>query len=198
MDLASMVAYTAPAIVNGLPLDMGLTLGENTYIENQREELAIAAIKSKATHLLWLDDDMRFPPDTLMKLLAHDEAIVGVNYPTRRLPLRPTAFQTTGLKGGTPARLEDDPDAPLLVPVEALGFGAVLMRTEVFAALEQPWFTHQWDEKIRRWIGEDVQFCLRAADAGFEVLVDTELSREVGHTGMIDYELSLVRKTDGV
>jgi hypothetical protein len=39
------------------------------------------------THLLFLDTDMQFPPEAVMKLLAADKQVAGVAYPYRRISL---------------------------------------------------------------------------------------------------------------
>ena len=44
------------------------------------------AYKEKCTHILFSDDDMEYPPDTLQKLLAHDKDLIGTLYNIRRLP----------------------------------------------------------------------------------------------------------------
>ena len=44
------------------------------------------ALAVDATHILWLDSDMRFPADTLGRLLARNRDIVGANYCARRFP----------------------------------------------------------------------------------------------------------------
>jgi hypothetical protein len=43
----------------------------------------------KFTHVLWIDDDMTFEPDVLVKLLRHDKDVIGVNYVTRSDPPKP-------------------------------------------------------------------------------------------------------------
>ena len=39
-----------------------------------------------ADEILWVDTDMQFPEDALLRLLAHDKDIVGCNYRTRTPP----------------------------------------------------------------------------------------------------------------
>ena len=67
-----------------------------TYLPQQRMTLVKEAFQSGSTHILWIDSDMRFPKDALIRLLDRDLPIVGANYPMRRTPIIPTA---TNLKG---------------------------------------------------------------------------------------------------
>jgi hypothetical protein len=62
-----------------------------TLIFDQRNKLAEAALNEGADYILWIDADMRFPKQTIERLLAHDKDIVGVNATTRNYPVAPTA-----------------------------------------------------------------------------------------------------------
>jgi len=66
---------------------------QGTLIVNQRQELAQASLDAGATHILFIDADMRFPKDAIFRLLQRDEDIVAANYSTRKLPLQPVAFR---------------------------------------------------------------------------------------------------------
>ena len=137
-----------------------------------RNQIVAAAQAAKATHLLFLDTDLVFPADTLIRLLAHDRDIVGGVYRQRVPPFHPLGvtfegehtFVTNGLRR-----------------MKIMPTGCLLIRMSVFDRLTKPFFnTRVEGEKI---VGEDVDFCLRAAAAGFEIWCDGDLSREVGHMG---------------
>jgi ABC-type polar amino acid transport system ATPase subunit len=63
-----------------------------TLIADQREKLAMMALKHKADYMLFLDSDMRFPKNIANRLITHDKDIVACNYSTRRLPAKPVAW----------------------------------------------------------------------------------------------------------
>ena len=71
-----------------------LFTSQGTLIANQRQELVFEALQAGCSHILFLDTDMRFPKDTLDRLLAHDEPIVAANYATRRMPVKTVAFSS--------------------------------------------------------------------------------------------------------
>lgn len=104
-----------------------------TYLQQVREELAEIALRDSAvTHLLFLDADMRFPPDALERLLARRLPVVGANYRRRRPPHDFTASVSTG---------------PLATGVERadrLGFGCVLIAAREFRGMARPWFNSYW------------------------------------------------------
>lgn len=173
LDLAKLVGT----------LDMPYTLiqSRGTIIPQQRATLVTLAQQWGATHLLWLDSDMRFPPDTLHRLLDHGEPIVAANYPTRRQPILPTAeHKEHGL-------LFTGPDSEGLIEVSHVGMGVMLVDMQVFARMRQPWFQLGFTPKTNEYIGEDVFFLRRARGDGYRTLVDQGLSREVRHTGEMEF-----------
>ena len=46
-------------------------------VHMQREDMAYAALETGMDYILFIDDDMMVPPDTLFRLLAHEKPIVG-------------------------------------------------------------------------------------------------------------------------
>src|SRR3990167_2275104 len=93
------------------------TKGYNTA-EN-RNYISTQAVNKGCTHLLLLDDDMIYEPDSLDVLLAHDKDIVGGAYSVRE---------------GTEKVIEymDDAKPDTLFKCGALGGGLLLIKTSVF------------------------------------------------------------------
>ena len=175
LDLAKLTATVAAS-----GIDAAIVHNRGTIIPEQRQVLAETALDMDASHVLFIDSDMRFPKDGLFRLLAHQQPIVGVNYPRRREPFLPTAqHQEHGY-------LFTDDKAEGLTEVTQLGFGFVLIDTRVFEAMPKPWFAIGYS-KTGNYVGEDVFFCSRARIAGFRVLVDHDLSKAITHTGDMEY-----------
>lgn len=162
---------------------VGIVHSEGTLICDQRTWLAEQAIKMEADWIMWLDTDMRFPRDTLRRLLAHEKPIIGCNYVTRGLPPTPTARE---LRKKQWLKVPTYQKSTGLQRVTAAGFGAMLTSTEVYAKLPQPWFHFGYVNKTEI-IGEDVCFCLAAAEAGYETYIDHDLSKEVRHIGCLEF-----------
>jgi hypothetical protein len=72
-------------------VDCAVMQNKGTIIPQQRATLVDAAQRFNASHILWLDSDMRFPKDTLFRLMKHEKPIVAANYARRRHPALPTA-----------------------------------------------------------------------------------------------------------
>lgn len=75
-------------------VDMIMNMQMSSYIHANRTDLASLALADKdVTHLFWLDDDMRFPKNTIARLLQHHQPFVGVNYSHRKPPPQPVALK---------------------------------------------------------------------------------------------------------
>ena len=185
IDLARLVAHVA---AEGT---MGFTLIQNrgTIIPQQRATLVEAARKAQATHLLWLDSDMRFPKDALHRLAAHGKPIVAANYPTRRPPILPTAQHREMGHLFTPS------GATGLEEVTYAGMGVMLVDMAVFQAVPEPWFIVGYNAKGKEYIGEDCFFGTRAKEHGFPTLIDQELSYEIKHVGSMEYRAEHAMQT---
>lgn len=189
-DLAQMMAFLGANYVGpDLPIkEMALTFCTGTYVHSAREQLARMAIDANADFVLWLDADMRFPKDALIRLLKHNKDIVGINYSNRGVPPGFVAIKTIK----PPQKLVTSPDSAGLEDVEALGFGCVLMRGRVLRRIAAEhdgpmfWFDRNEDGGL---VGEDVYFCNLARERGFDVCVDHDLSKECAHVGTLEYRV---------
>ena len=188
-DLAMAVGYHSKHYPED---EIGIATKMGTLIVNQRQDLVKEALLGEADYLLFLDADMRFPIDTIERLIERDKDIVAANYPTRRLPPKPTAHKE--LHPSIPCYTNDDSTG--LEQVAFCGAGVMLIRTSILWTLELPLFSIDWDKKHRNFTGEDVYFCLKARDAGYTVWVDHDLSKEVKHTGQLEFAHAHVEPVD--
>lgn len=182
-DFARLCAYwSARHVPSGDQLLIFTSQG--TLIVNQRAELAKNAVKAGADYILWLDTDMRFPKDTLDRLLAHKKQIVAANYATRRLPVDTVAFRLHDNGGWETVKTGDKTG---LEKVEAVGMGVMLTDTKVFKEMPQPWFSITYHQNSDEYSGEDIFFCYKANKLGHEVIIDHDLSKEVKHIGTFEF-----------
>ena len=92
-DLALMLSYTT---YTRPEMEVHLALVQGTYLPRARAALVEHAMERQATHILWLDSDMRFPKDTLFRLLRHEKSVVAANYSTRQPPILPITTMEDG------------------------------------------------------------------------------------------------------
>jgi len=191
-DLAVMSAYDAKHRDG----ELGVYTVNGTLIFDQRQKLAKAALDDGCDYVLWIDSDMRFPKNTIERLLKHDKPICGVNATTRTIPVKATAkYLKIDLEEKTNTWLQVSSKGKTGIErVASIGCGVMLVKREVFEKTPEPWF---WFYQLpgEKVLGEDVHFCIAAQDAGFETWVDHGLSNEIGHVG--DYTFGWKDVIDG-
>jgi GT2 family glycosyltransferase len=150
----------------------------STDIAGARNTLVERSLEVGSEWMLFLDDDHAFPSDLLNRLLAHDRDFVCSLYLRRAQPFAPVCFsgkdEETGLYDSI--SLAETPSEGL-VRVHACGGAGMLVKSEVFRAIEKPWFEHG---RVDEWnASEDIIFCEKANAAGFEIFLDPEA--KLGH-----------------
>ena len=164
-------------------VEVELVMEVNGEVARCRNLLAERAVKGGFTHILFIDSDMKFNPDILEKMLAHDTDIVGVMYHQRRLPLRNNLMplnveEIKGQNKTVEFQVNED-----LFEVNWVGTGIMLVKTDVFKKLATPWFTFIHSDE--EYVGEDVYFCRKAREAGYKIYVDASVA--VRHVGEFEY-----------
>lgn len=168
-------------VLSNAPPNTRWDIGISTDIAGARNHLVKRSLEHGSEWILFVDDDMNFPSDLLWKLLAHEKDIVAAPYMRRAGEHSPLAFSGRNEDGLYDAvELEKLPGEGLL-KVHAVGAGCILIRSEVFRAIsdEPNWFEHG-RVKDRDWnAAEDIIFCEKANEAGFDIYLD--LGMPVGH-----------------
>jgi hypothetical protein len=179
-SLVDMVMHTlmsGPENLEGLAVQ---AFG-STILPYSREQLAECAIRTESTHMLWIDSDMKFPKDMLLRFLRRDEKIIGINAMSRRVPYRNCA--------------QTDPATPLVTTDESsglekvyrMGFGVLWVETAIVKAMPVPRFDFEYIPDLKAWRGEDFVFFERAREQGHDFYVDHDLSKEVFHMGSFGF-----------
>ena len=182
----STVNAVAYAWSQGLRVeDMGII--ERTVVHWARNELVRAALPLESvhdgqpfTHFMWLDSDHIFNRDLICQLARHfarpQVDMISALYFNRTKPYLPVAYvKDTNENPYTHYPLVDVPNC--LCEVDAVGFGAIMTRREVFEKLPDPWFMMQG--KNGEAIGEDMCLCVHAKEAGFRLFLDGQY--KLGH-----------------
>jgi hypothetical protein len=149
-----------------------------SVIHANREVLVAQALEWGATHVLFIDDDMCFNPKAVEVLLGRKQPFVACNYPRRLLPIK---FTACALDMVTPMVTNEQSEG--LEEAGYTGFGLSLIERQVFEKVPQPWFLPRWREESKSYTTEDWPFCEKVREAGFQVLVDHDASKMVGHIG---------------
>lgn len=157
----------------------GLIIARNAAVE--------IFLRSSADWLLTLDTDIGFPPDLLDQMLAHAQAPYAESYSII------SGFYKTVMETGSqyldgsvsfkelPLALKENDRGRFgpyekyegAMEVDAVGAGCLLVHREVFDSLGSGWYD------TVRGLGEDISFCVKARQAGYKILCDTDI--ELSH-----------------
>lgn len=143
------------------------------FIPFAREQFADAALRYNCDYLFMIDDDMLSEPDLFYKLVKHNVDIVAPLAFMRNPPHFPVIYSIE--EGYSPSvdgeycftHYVKNYPRNKLVECDAVGFGAVLIKTRVFKAMKPPFFMGSHGT------GEDIHFCIQARKFGFSVFMDT-------------------------
>ena len=162
---------------------VGFEVGSLVY--NARNNLARQAIKAEADWVLWLDSDMVFSPDLLQRMMKvcteNDIDFLTALCFRRKPPYTPCLFDKLERlpddKGASYTALMSVPDGRF--KVGGCGFAGVLMSTDVLMSVASKFNGRMFDPLPG--FGEDVSFCWRARQCGYEIWCDSSI--EMGHVG---------------
>lgn len=172
-----------------LPYDgekkVDVTFVKSSNLAESRTRLVSRAMSLEASHILWLDSDMKFPPDVIPTLLNHNVPVVGVNYPTKEIEARPTAYADNDTYTG-PVWTTEKTEG--LAEVSHCGMGVMLTDVRVFEALDLPYFHFEpAAPDFVHTTGEDVYFCRKLREKGFTLYIDHDVSKKCAHIGSYEY-----------
>lgn len=177
------------------PCPCAFMIVERQMIEMSRNGIVMEALKNGVTHVLMVDDDNPIPADTLEKLLEDDKDIVIAPILSRNANKEGKhdlcAFYSEKVGEERIYRnIEQFKDDGFLHKIDGGGTGCMLIKIEVLQKLNSIYkeriFERTRDvfkipiivegkEYTERTMSEDVQFCERAIDAGFEVWLDSRV-----------------------
>lgn len=160
-----------------------LAMKSGSLIYTSRNSLATMAIQTDADYVFWLDSDMVFQPDTLVRMMdtvqKHDIDMLTGLYFRRVPPYSPVLFDKLEMRTKTVLDWSEFKAIPEdLFEVGGCGFGCVLVNTEVLISVQGKhgnMFAPMGNN------GEDIAFCIRARDCGYKIICDPSII--CGHVG---------------
>lgn len=181
-DTARWTLFSVCLIQMNHPPNTRVDWALSTDIAGARNTLIERSLEVGSEWILFLDDDHAFPPDLLLRLLKHDKDFVCSLYLRRAQPFAPVAFSGKNEEG-----LYDSIDLttmPItgLQRIHAAGGAGMMVKSEVFRAIEYPWFEHGRvveNGEVKWNASEDIIFCEKANAAGFDIWLDPEA--QLGH-----------------
>lgn len=146
----------------------------------------IAHWAERYDYLFSVDSDIVFSKDTLKKLLAHDKDVVSGLY-IQRKEEKVLEIYRINKRGGVSNVTYEELAKDSLARISACGFGCVLIKSEVIRKIRYPQFIYREALDHKHTVSEDVHFCARAIEEGFDIWADTTILCE--HIGNKKYKV---------
>jgi hypothetical protein len=175
-------------------IEKDMVLGGISLVSGARNIMTQDFLKTKATHLLWIDNDMLIiRPDAIAKLVSKKKDMICGVYTSRQLPLR-LVFRTNA------DRKNDFSDEYAKIKkgepfiVETAGFGLMLVSRACIETVydyvkknEPTGMPYQPFVYKEEYQGEDGAFTLRAKFCDIDTWVDPTVL--IGHFGLYPFTI---------
>ena len=177
-----------------------LFVPSESIISKARNALVHEFLKTDGTHLWFIDADMGWDPQALVKLIMSGKDVVGAAGPRKQEPI--------SFAGLLESPMQTCPDTGL-TKASSLGTGCLVIARRVFEAIKDNfpdnyYFDYGTNEKIYNFFemkifknmfwSEDYTFCHKCRELGIDIWADTKFSLDhVGQktfTGAWDQALS--------
>lgn len=163
-----------------------------SLIYDARNIISLVAIERNYDRVMWLDSDMMFTPDAFEMLRKDmDERgcdMVTALYFTRDRNVKPVIYsqleEPVNIGGKAEKRITHYTDYPrdTVFQAQGCGFGCVMTSVKL---LRDVWDRFGPAFAPMPWAGEDLSFCWRVRQLGYEILCDSRVV--CGHIGNYVY-----------
>lgn len=180
------------------PPDTSVCFKQSSLIYDSRNLLSLTAIENGFDRILWLDSDVTFTQNTLLRLSGDMDKgydlVTGI-YVKRTMPTRPVLYKritAPNIKSkNITESIEDYLHYPQdnIFPIAGCGFGCVMTSVDLVKRV--------WDKfgpafSPYAWCGEDIAFCYRANIIGAKLACDPSV--KCGHIGNVEFTEMLYLK----
>jgi hypothetical protein len=195
----AMIKFTIIAAKLGINYSIDTMVNESLIPRGRNNLVAKMLHNQAATHLMFIDVDLGFDPEAILRLLLANQDVVGGVYPMKRIPVRYVINTVPN-----PVVQGD------LVEVSTLGTGFMLVKRHVFDKMiashpelkyrdnigigqqYEPFMYGLFDTMIDKddnYLSEDWTFCYLWRLMGGKIFADTGI--KLDHTGYHKYEGSV-------
>jgi hypothetical protein len=192
----AMIRFCIVAQKIGLNYSIDTMVNESLITRGRNNLVSKMLHNTAATHLFFIDVDLGFEPEAILRLICHNQDLVGGVYPMKAIPIK-YVINTVP----SPATGGD------LVEVSTLGTGFMCVKRHVIEAMIEkhpelkyndnvgigkhlePFMYALFDTMIdehKNYLSEDWTFCYRWRLMGGKVFADTKI--KLNHTGYHCYQ----------
>ena len=193
----SMMSYTIACMKNDMTFSIETLANESLVTRARNNLVAKMMMNPKTTHLMFVDADVGFAPESVYKLIGHNKDVVGGIYPKKTF--EPDYVFNPSLDS------KRDGD---LIEVDDIGTGFLLIKREVIQKMfdnfpdlkyrnnininseAEPFmyalFDTHIDKETSTYLSEDYTFCNRWRELGGKIYADTSI--QLSHTGYYSFQ----------
>lgn len=191
----SFLRFTLLAARAGLSWSLDTMVNESLVTRARNNLVAKMLSNQKSTHLMFIDADIRFQPESIFQMLMCDKDVIGGLYPKKSLPIN----YVINAKAGTPI-IND------VFEVDTMGTGFIIIKRHVldkmilayphtkyvddvglgkqFEPFMYSLFDTEIDEK-GHYLSEDWCFCRRWAKLGGKIYAHSKVL--LSHAGFYEF-----------
>ena len=194
----SMIKFVIIAQKIGMNYSIDTMVNESLIPRGRNNLVSKMLFNKDATHLFFIDVDLGFDAEAVLRMICHNQDVVGAVYPMKRLPVK-YVINTV------PSPLYDADRG--LVEVSTLGTGFMCVKREVLEKMienhpelkyndnvgigkqYEPFMYGLFDTMIdehKNYLSEDWTFCYLWRKMGGHIFADTKV--KLNHTGYHTYE----------
>lgn len=188
------------------------TIRNESLVTRARNILTAMFLESPCTHLFFIDADIEFDPESVIRAIGLDKEIIAGAYPKKTLPIQ----YAINLKVLDPSTGKINVDRGAVEVIDAsTGFFCIKREVIEKMTVEYPhlhykndasldpkfnkhcyaFFDTHLDEKDNRYLSEDYYFCRLAQQMGIKVWIDP--STKLNHVGSYTFEGNVAQILQG-
>lgn len=154
---------------------------KGTYLHELRNNIVKDARENNADYLMFIDTDLTFDHDGIVKLVKSDKDIIGGMYNMKSLPLVTTIKIAD--ENGKRLDIKQFEVPKDVFKCHAIPTGFMLIKMSSIKDMEFPFGFDRDEEK--QLVGEDIKFCIDAQALGLDIWCDPTI--KIGHIGQYVY-----------
>ena len=148
----------------------------DALVQRSRNDLVELFMQGNFSDMIWIDSDVEWNPEWIIKLLISDKDVVGGTYRKKTDEIEDYTVKTESLE------IEDG-----LIEVEGLGFGFIKTSRKAIEALYHDSEPYESGGKNARnvfeviikdgtMVGEDILVCQKLKELGFSIYLDPSMT----------------------
>lgn len=172
--LMVIVSWMAEAFNNG-EYNLSIYPTVNVQpVDNARNDIVKHFLESDCTHLIFVDADTIPPLNALKRLLAHDKPIISALTPIIEMDGEGNPWRKWNCVDENDEHMKPNTGTRMC---KGAGSSCILIKREVFEALEAPYYRFQYkDDKGKSIVvGEDIWFIVNCLSKGIKTYADTTI-----------------------